>query len=305
MSGRTRRALPAVPDPRAAFAAEPVIDLRGVRAAVLGNGSVGALAAWCLASRGLGRLILADRDRLAPENLRRHACGRADLDRPKPEALADFLVDRFPELAVERHPICFLDQPDRLRDLIARAEIVVVAVDDEGVKFLIDAILWELNRPGVYLGVYGGGWGAEAILVDPERPTPCYGCTAPRLGRLGIAIRPPEPTAAYALPTGGVDARGWPRTDLGSLMPLAAFGARLATAWLEARHGWDRPLRELTAGRASTWRLALRRVDAWPLGPWALAAVPAWCRSRCPLCGPSRRRIQPEDLDRFWRGPGP
>src|SRR5262249_5842247 len=157
-----------------------------------------------------------DRDTLAPENLRRHACGRADLGQSKPEALAGFLVDRFPGLNVEPRPICFLERPDRLRDLIDRTEAVAGARDPEGGKFLIDAMLWDLGRPGVYLGVYGGGWGGEAILVDPTRtsttptPTPCYGCTAPRLGRLGVAIEAPGAALAYALPTPSAEARDWP-----------------------------------------------------------------------------------------------
>jgi len=306
-TGRTDRPGASPVDPRPVFAAEPVVDLGAARIAILGNGSVGSLVAWCLASRGVSRLILADRDNLAPENLRRHACGRADLGRPKPEALADFLVDRFPDLAVERHAVCLLEQPDHLRDLIDRAEVVVVAVDDEGVKFLIDSMLWELGRPGIYLGVYGGGWGAEAVLVDPARPTPCYGCTAPRLGRLGIAVEAPETAAslAYALPAPVTAAQDWPRADLGCLLPLAAFGARLATAALEARRGHDGPLRELTRRQASAWRLALRRVDAWGLEPWHLAAVRVRRRARCPLCGPVRSRSGPEDLERLWRGPGP
>jgi hypothetical protein len=306
-TGRTRRAgAGASPvDPRPGFAAEPVVDLGGARVAVLGNGSVGSLVAWCLASRGVGRLLLADRDRLAPENLRRHACGRADLGRAKPEALADFLVDRLPGLALERHPLCFLEQPERLRALIDRAEVVVTAVDDEGVKYLIDAILWELGRPGIYLGVYGGGWGAEAIRVEPGRPTPCYGCTAARLGRRGIAVAAPARGPTYALPSPGLEPGDWPRADLACLMPLAAFGARLTTAVLEARRGHGSSLAELAARQASAWRLAQRRVEAWGSGPWQLVPVRARRQGRCPLCGPARPRLDFADLERLWRGPGP
>jgi hypothetical protein len=311
-TGRAHRPGGTPADPRPAFGAEPVVALGGARVAVLGNGSAGSLVAWCLASRGAGCLILADRDRLGPENLRRHTCGHADLGRPKPEALAGFLADRFPGLAVERHALCFLEQPERLRDLIERAEVVVVAVDDEGVKFLIDAMVWELGRPGGDLGGHGGGWGAEAIVVDPARPTPCYGCMASRLGRLGIALpmAPPEPGSAYALPGPGPgpgarpEASDWPRADLGCLMPIAAFGARLTAAVLEARQGADRSLGELTTRAASAWRLALRRVEPWGFGPWHLAPVRARRRPRCPLCGPARLRQRPQDLKRLWEGPG-
>lgn len=57
-------------DPRTTFATEPAVDLAGATATVLGCGSVGGLAAWCL-SAGVGSLKLADRDRLMGDNPRR------------------------------------------------------------------------------------------------------------------------------------------------------------------------------------------------------------------------------------------
>src|SRR5262249_8281483 len=106
-------------DPRPQFLGEPAADLGGAAAAGLGAGGGGAAAAWGLAGAGVGRLELADRDALEPDNLRRHVCGRADLGRPKPEAVADFLRDRLPAAVVRMHAFCFLDQPGRLRELLA------------------------------------------------------------------------------------------------------------------------------------------------------------------------------------------
>ena len=61
-----------------------------------------------------------------------------------------------------------------------------------------------------------------------------------------------------------------------SILPAAALGARIVTAWLEARRGFDRPLRELHAGPVTAWRLAFRRIPAWR-DSWlpSLLTVPA------------------------------
>src|SRR5436305_12029129 len=83
-------------DPRAHFAAEPFVPLTDARVLVLGCGSVGGLGAWALASAGVGTLVLVDRDRLEPKNLRRHVCGSGELGAPKAGAVARFLRDRFP-----------------------------------------------------------------------------------------------------------------------------------------------------------------------------------------------------------------
>lgn len=276
-------------DPRLTLGADPAVQLGDACVAVLGCGSVGSLAAWCLASAGIGKLELADRDRLEPANLRRHVCGREETRRPKPFALARFLRGRFRSLSIHPRRFDFLKGIDRLRDLLCRAELCLVAVDQEGPKHLIDAMCRELGRAAVHAGVYGGGWGAEVILVDPVADTPCYACAARSLGRVGIDMDPaaePPPYAAPA-PTGGRHA--WAQADLCSIMPAAALAARLATAWLARRRGSNQTLRELGHPQVSAWRLALQQVPAWETGPWRLLPVGVKRQADCPVCGGGRR----------------
>jgi hypothetical protein len=273
-------------DPRAAFAAEPAVDLAGARVAVLGCGSVGSFAAWACASAGVRHLELADRDALALDNLRRHACGGDDLDVPKPTALARLLARRFPELRVAAHEGCFLREPDRLRRVIAAADVLLVAVDDEAPKHLIDAMARALGKPAVYAGVYGGGWAAEVVALDPAADAPCYACAARSLGRAGVALDAGPLPPAYALPVPGRATSGWPRADLTSLLPCAALAAGLVTARLARDRGRPRPWAEWTAAGACAWRFALRRVAPWGGGPWQLVPVPAPSGPACPTCGP-------------------
>jgi hypothetical protein len=270
-------------DPSPLFPREPVVSLAGASVTVLGCGSVGGLAAWALAGAGVGTLHLADRDRLELTNLRRHVGAAADLGRPKADVVARFLNARLPHINTEAEDTCFLNRPEVVRELIAAGEAVLVAVDEEGPKHLIDAMAREIGRPVVYAGVYGGGWAVEVVLSDGARRTPCYACAARVLGRTGIPIQPAEPAADYALPVAALPASEWPRADLTSLLPCAALVAQVVVACLADRRGQGAALCELTGGAATAWRLALRQVPVWG-GPWALLPVVVSAVPGCPEC---------------------
>jgi hypothetical protein len=267
------------------FPVEPTVPLTDAAATVLGSGSVGGVAAWCLASAGVGCLHIADRDYLTPNNLRRHVYGTDELERPKARAVARFLRSRFPEITFRAHDFCFLGEPWRLRRLIRQSEAVLVAVDDEGPKYLVNDMAWEVRRAVVYVGVYGGGWGAEVILTDPSRDTPCYGCAASSLGRGGIDLWPHESQPAYAP---SVPPRGdspWPQADLRSIGPAAALAAQVVTARLAAARGREAVLSEFVQSGFTAWRVVFRHVKPWDLGPWALEPVAVARQGNCPVCG--------------------
>jgi hypothetical protein len=287
-------------DPRTAFTNEPVVSFADASVAVLGCGSVGGLAAWTLAGAGVGALTLADRDRLEAANSRRHVCGVADQGRAKVAALADFLRQRGTQVTLTLADGCFLAEPDALDAILLRSEIALAAVDAEGPRHLVDALARERRRPVVYAGVYGGGWGAEVIFSDAGQETPCYACAARALGHGGIRLEAPG-GPAYALPV-AAPGGAWVEADLTSILPCAALAVRVALAWLARVRGCQRPWRELSAGGATAWRLALRRVPAWGLGPWALQPVVVPRLSQCPVCGAGRREL-PGLEDLFAREP--
>ena len=273
---------PALLDPRARFAAEPAVNLSGERVLVLGCGSGGGLGAWALASAGVGTLTIIDCDRLEAKNLRRHVCGSSEVGEPKATAVARFLRDRFPALAVEPHDLDALERPDDLRERLAECAAVLVAVDDEGPKHLIDAMARELGRPAVFVGVYGGGWAGEVILSDSTTRTPCYACAARALGRVGIPIFPTETGPDYALPAPEVPASDWVRADATSLMPVAALAVRVLVGALARAAGSNQLLAEFTTD-GTAWRLPIRAVPEWSrTGTWRLIGVP--CEPACRAC---------------------
>lgn len=228
--------------------------------AILGCGSVGSLTAWAIASAGVGTLLLADKDRVEVKNLRRHVCGADSIGERKPVAVAHYLASRFPTLRVETYSFDFLSNPETLRGLLARCSVASVAVDVEAPKHLIDGMARELNRPVIYAGVYGGGWAGEVILTCAD--TPCYGCTARNLGRVGVNVEL-EVGSEYALPLNGVPESHWPLADLTSLMPVAAFSARLVSALMKSQHGEHSELNEFMRGGTNAWRLLFRDVPEW------------------------------------------
>lgn len=311
-NGRRSLKLRAV-DPRTAFFRDLRRDLSDANVAVLGCGSLGSFAAWALASAGIGKLYLADCDRLSHDNLRRHACTASDVGSGKSSSLARALRCRFPRLQVSAHDYCFLKNPDRLHELLAESTIGLVAIDCEGPKYVVNDILWYLRRPAVFAGIYGGGWGAEFVLVDPARGTACYGCAANSLGRVGVSLNDTQRPPPYAMPSGRNSARRrapsverederadvneadpqspdnldhWMQASLTSIMPAAGLAADLVTAWLDANHGYQQRLQEFMQEGASAWRLAIRRVPAWRLGPWSLQRINVDGRTACPQrCG--------------------
>jgi hypothetical protein len=134
----------------------------------------------------------------------------------------------------------------------------------------------------IYGGVYGGGWGAELILVDRAQKTACYACAARTLGRAGIDVAPAEPgQPVYALPRPTLAPL---QADLTSLYPAAAAAAQLAIASGHAAQGFDRPLRAWRRNGASAWRLAFRDIACWKTRLWEIEPLTPEATLECPTC---------------------
>ncbi|MCB5169895.1 ThiF family adenylyltransferase [Streptomyces bambusae] len=76
--------------------------IAGHRAVILGCGGLGSLVAVHLAAMGVGKLLLIDHDAVEITNFNRQfTYRRSDLGRPKVNALADFLADRYPDTEID------------------------------------------------------------------------------------------------------------------------------------------------------------------------------------------------------------
>jgi sulfur carrier protein ThiS adenylyltransferase len=132
---------------------------------IAGAGGLGSNCAAALARAGVGRLVIADFDAVSAPNLDRQYYFRAQVGRPKVEALAENLAAIDPAVAVEAHVLRI--DPAAARALFAGCDVIVEAFDDAGAKdMLIEACLAAFPRTPI-IGASGlAGVGRfEAIRV--------------------------------------------------------------------------------------------------------------------------------------------
>ena len=139
--------------------------LRRRAVGVAGCGGLGSNAALALARAGIGRLILADCDKVEESNLNRQQFFRKDIGAGKVQALAAYLRDINPELRVDERPVEL--SPANLAEVFREADLLVEAFDKaESKKWLVEA--WCRAFPDRHVvcgnGLAGFG-GSESLKV--------------------------------------------------------------------------------------------------------------------------------------------
>lgn len=146
------------------------------RVGVVGLGSGGGFVALSLAMSGVGNFVLIDNDLLDASNVVRHVADNRYVGQPKAEAVADLIRHRNPKAQVETRIGRFEDHRDALDNL----DILVVGVDGEGTKYVINQECLNRNLTAVYAGVYERGEGGDVVIIRPYQG-PCYACWAAEL----------------------------------------------------------------------------------------------------------------------------
>ena len=142
---------------------------------VVGLGSGGGFVAESLAMSGVGRFVLIDDDLLESVNVVRHVGDLRDVGRPKVEAVADLIRARNADAEVT----AIRGRIEQHFDALNGVDVVVVGVDGERVKYLINEACLARDLPAVYAGVYERGEGGDVVVIDPRDETsPCYACWA-------------------------------------------------------------------------------------------------------------------------------
>lgn len=131
---------------------------------VIGLGGVGSSCAEALARGGIGRLVLIDRDVVAPSNINRQALAfHSTIGRPKAEVMAQMALDINP--ACEVTPVREFIDKDRVPEqmgALPRPDYVVDAIDTIAQKLAIAAWCQDEGLPVV--SAMGG-----ANKLDPTR----------------------------------------------------------------------------------------------------------------------------------------
>jgi molybdopterin/thiamine biosynthesis adenylyltransferase len=189
--------------------------LRDSSALVIGLGGLGSTASLYLAGAGIGRLLIADRDRVEATNLQRQILYRnEDLGRPKTEAARERLAALDPAVAIEAFEGRL--EPARLQEMIGAADVVLDCTDNFPTRFAINAACVRAKKPlvsGAAIRFEG-----QLAVFDPRRADgACYACVFPDAGA-------PQETCEEAGILGPVAG------TIGSLQALAALKLLLGRA---------------------------------------------------------------------------
>ena len=143
------------------------------RVAVVGLGSGGGQVALSLAMSGVGQFVLIDDDVMEQGNVVRHVADRRYIGQPKAAAVADLIRNRNPNATIETHH----ERVEQHLDVLQNVDLLVVAVDNENAKYILNEVALKHNLTAVYAGVYERGEGGDAVVIYPH-DGPCYACWA-------------------------------------------------------------------------------------------------------------------------------
>lgn len=138
--------------------------LAAARVAVIGLGGVGSSCAEALVRGGVGRLVLLDRDVVAPSNLNRQAIAfTSTIGRPKAEVMREMALDINPAADVTAvHAFLDKDRLGEQMDELGQVDYVVDAIDTLSQKLRLAQ--WCQARDVPELSAMGG-----ANKLDPCR----------------------------------------------------------------------------------------------------------------------------------------
>jgi molybdopterin/thiamine biosynthesis adenylyltransferase len=152
-----------------------------VRILIAGCGSGGSNVALQLVMSGVSNFTLFDHDTLEVENVIRHVCGRSYLGRKKVDAVADILSDRNPNVKVERIDADIMTYAG-LEDEIRKADVVVLATDNEPTRYMINELCVKIGTPFIVARVFTRGIGGEVFAYRPGEGG-CLACLEATLER--------------------------------------------------------------------------------------------------------------------------
>ncbi len=158
----------------------PEIDIEGqqrlldAHVLIVGMGGLGSPAAIYLAAAGVGRLTIADFDRVELSNLQRqiiHSSG--DLDRLKVDSAREHLLALNPQIQVDA--IAQRMGIDELGTAAEDADVVVDASDNFATRFAVNDACHACRTPLVS-GAATRFAGQICVLFPGRDDSPCYRC---------------------------------------------------------------------------------------------------------------------------------
>ena len=150
--------------------------LRDSSVLIVGVGGLGSVAALYLAGAGIGRLVLADRDRVELSNLQRQVLYRqADLGKSKIEAARAQLAALNAEVRID---VC---EASTWQAEVPGVDAVLDCTDNFPARFAINAACVTARKPLVS-GAAIRFEGQLAVFDARRGDSPCYACLFPQQG---------------------------------------------------------------------------------------------------------------------------
>jgi molybdopterin/thiamine biosynthesis adenylyltransferase/rhodanese-related sulfurtransferase len=171
--------------------AEGQKKLKKSKVLIIGLGGLGSPAAYYLASAGVGRLGLADFDRVELSNLQRQILyNTEDVGKSKVEVAGKKIYSINPHIDIHTHDVRLTAK--NAFDVMKDYDFVIDGTDNFSTRYLINDACVLLSKPYVYGSVYRFEGKVSVFAFKNE---PCYRCLYPE---------PPLPGSVPGCAEGGV-----------------------------------------------------------------------------------------------------
>jgi molybdopterin/thiamine biosynthesis adenylyltransferase len=123
---------------------------------------------------GIKNFDLVDFDSMEKENVIRHVCGRRYLGWKKVDALEDVLLDRNPNINIQKHYLDIIVD-DGFETLVRAATVVALCTDNDSSRYKVNHLCISNRIPFVTARVFTRGIGGEVFSYRPAQ-SGCLAC---------------------------------------------------------------------------------------------------------------------------------
>ena len=160
------------------FEQENQIQLKNATVLIIGIGGLGNPASMYLAGAGIGRLILADGDKVDITNLQRQVMfNNSHVGQNKAETAQQYLTTLNPDIDIEA--VDEMLDAETINYYVEEADIVLDCTDNLSTRYLINEACVQYKTPlvsGAAIRFEG-----QLFTVDPSQENyPCYQCFYPK-----------------------------------------------------------------------------------------------------------------------------
>ncbi len=149
--------------------------LKDAKVFIAGAGGLGCPIALYLAVAGVGNLRIADRDSVELSNLNRQVLHwETDVGRAKVSSVGNKLQEANPHIDVETFHLT-IDESN-IRELVGDADIIVDAMDNYHVRYLLNQVAHEKGIPLIHGAI--SGFDGQAMSIIPGESA-CFNCVFP------------------------------------------------------------------------------------------------------------------------------